>query len=137
MDKYIKRLGQQHWSRPGKSKTLCGMPMLGNNYARESLKDEIVGEIKPCEICERLKEESKGEAAAIEVKESICVASKEEWHYKVIVNGKEILVSKWHDYNEMGAESGIDIFKGEGQLSQQERDEVWDYISDQKGGKNE
>ena len=31
---WTKKLGQQHFSMGGGS-TLCGMPMLGNNYARD------------------------------------------------------------------------------------------------------
>ena len=48
---YIKRLGQQHLAEPGQSTTLCGQPMLGNNYAREALQPHIVGDIKRCEKC--------------------------------------------------------------------------------------
>ena len=51
---YIKRLGQQHWSKENSHTTLCGMPMLGNNYARESLKKFIVGKIAPCKKCARV-----------------------------------------------------------------------------------
>ena len=54
---YIKRLGQKHFAESGESVTLCKRPMLGNNYARESLQGEIVGEIIPCQCC--LKEMSK------------------------------------------------------------------------------
>lgn len=30
---WTKKLGQRHYTRTGMSKTLCGIPMLGNNYA--------------------------------------------------------------------------------------------------------
>lgn len=30
---WTKRLGQKHWYVKGDSKTVCGMPMLGNNYS--------------------------------------------------------------------------------------------------------
>jgi len=42
-DKYydwVKRLGQYHLSIGGQSTTLCGMPMMGNNYAKVIPKDE-------------------------------------------------------------------------------------------------
>ena len=55
--KYTKRLGQQHLAKSGTSNTLCGMPMLGNNYERDCLKDYIVGEIKPCEDCQKMSKE--------------------------------------------------------------------------------
>ena len=44
---YIKRLGQKHYAKSGGSRTLCDMPMLGNNYARESLqlREEIEQEL--------------------------------------------------------------------------------------------
>jgi len=45
---WTKRLGQKHWSRPGESETICGKPMLGNNYAR------ILTE-KDKELCEDCK----------------------------------------------------------------------------------
>lgn len=31
---WVKRLGQWHLYRQGESTTLCGMPMLGNNYSK-------------------------------------------------------------------------------------------------------
>ena len=40
MSEWVKRLGQQHFSVRGKSTTACGMPMLGNNYARRLEADE-------------------------------------------------------------------------------------------------
>ena len=45
---WTKKLGQQHFSVPGEHGTLCGMPMLGNNYAR------VYGDEDkpPCPICE-------------------------------------------------------------------------------------
>lgn len=30
---WTKRLGQKHYTRDGMTETLCGKPMLGNNYA--------------------------------------------------------------------------------------------------------
>ena len=43
-----KKLGQQHFSVPGEHGTLCGMPMLGNNYARAYSDADKT----PCPICE-------------------------------------------------------------------------------------
>ena len=43
---WTKRLGQRHWSDGG-SRTFCGMPMLGNNYARIIPDDQK----KDCEKC--------------------------------------------------------------------------------------
>ena len=45
---WTKKLGQQHFAMAdGTSRTLCGMPMLGNNYARD-LYDE---DKTPCTTC--------------------------------------------------------------------------------------
>ena len=44
---WTKKLGQQHFSM-GSGSTLCGMPMLGNNYARVYGD----GDKTPCPICE-------------------------------------------------------------------------------------
>lgn len=30
---WTKRLGQKHYAQSGKNETLCGRPMLGNNYS--------------------------------------------------------------------------------------------------------
>lgn len=33
LNAWVKRLGQWHLSHNGQTTTLCGMPMLGNNYS--------------------------------------------------------------------------------------------------------
>ena len=45
---WTKRLGQQHFAMGGGS-TLCGMPMLGNNYARDYYEEDKV----PCQDCQQ------------------------------------------------------------------------------------
>lgn len=59
---WTKRLGHQCWSIPGSGtgQTLCGRPMLGNNYAKHiDDKDK-----KPCDKCREIIEgmASHGEA---------------------------------------------------------------------------
>ena len=44
---WTKRLGQQHWSYPDASVTLCDMPMLGNNYSYSLANADKV----PCAAC--------------------------------------------------------------------------------------
>ncbi len=44
---WTKRLGQQHWHRSDESETLCGMPMLGNNYASHLSQQQK----QPCGRC--------------------------------------------------------------------------------------
>lgn len=42
---WTKKLGQQHWVADGENHALCGMPLLGNNYA-----DTTVARV-PCIAC--------------------------------------------------------------------------------------
>jgi hypothetical protein len=45
---WTKKLGQQHFAMAdGTSTTLCGMPMLGNNYARDYHQEDKT----PCTTC--------------------------------------------------------------------------------------
>lgn len=47
---WTKKLGQQHWSIPGSFEgTLCGMPMLGNNYAKHIDEEDKT----PCPQCQQ------------------------------------------------------------------------------------
>jgi len=48
---WTKKLGQQHFSMGG-GETLCGMPMLGNNYAREYEQEDKT----PCPTCAERKD---------------------------------------------------------------------------------
>ena len=48
IDEWTKRLGQQHWNIAGKGQTLCGKPMLGNNYAKHIENEDKT----PCESCQ-------------------------------------------------------------------------------------
>lgn len=50
---WVKRLGQWHLSRSGESVTICGHPMLGNNYAKEIPERDR----KRCPKCHGLGEE--------------------------------------------------------------------------------
>ena len=48
LHEWTKKLGQQHWSIPGSyTGTLCGMPMLGNNYAKHIDEEDKT----PCPKC--------------------------------------------------------------------------------------
>ena len=48
-----KRLGQQHWSYPNAGVTLCGVPMLGNNYSHLLAEADKV----TCTVCSRIEAE--------------------------------------------------------------------------------
>ena len=51
LHEWTKRLGQRHWSKSNEPETLCGRPMLGNNYA-DRIPDS---EKQDCEECARRK----------------------------------------------------------------------------------
>jgi|OM-RGC.v1.032269251 hypothetical protein len=48
LNEWTKKLGQQHFNVPNEPTTLCGMPMLGNNYARVYSDTDKT----PCPKCE-------------------------------------------------------------------------------------
>ncbi len=50
---WTKKLGQKHYTRDGMDETLCGRPMLGNNYASVIPESEQ----KECEECTKVLEE--------------------------------------------------------------------------------
>ena len=66
----------------------------------------------------------------IELKDSLIVCQEKEEHFKIIINNKEIWVSKYSKCDEFGIEGDIEIFKGEELLSEEEKEEVINYIED-------
>jgi|TARA_R110000744_G_scaffold59596_3_gene123877 hypothetical protein len=46
-DEWTKGLGQQHWSMASENGTLCGRPMLGNNYAQRYEQEDKTA----CSVC--------------------------------------------------------------------------------------
>ena len=56
---WVKKLGQWHLYKPDSSETLCGTPMLGNNYSRLILPEHR----EKCEDCFKIKrKEEKNDA---------------------------------------------------------------------------
>ena len=47
LNEWTKRLGQQHFSVHNQPHTLCGKPMLGNNYAKAYSQEDKT----PCAEC--------------------------------------------------------------------------------------
>lgn len=47
---WTKKLGQKHYTRDGMTETICGRPMLGNNYALVIPESEQ----KECEECAKI-----------------------------------------------------------------------------------
>ena len=68
----------------------------------------------------------------IELKETQMVARKIEIHYKVVINGKEVWVNKWEEFNELEIDAGIEFFQGEELLTEEEKEVVIEYIEDEK-----
>lgn len=66
----------------------------------------------------------------IELKEKEMVAHKTEYHYKIIVNGKEVWVNRWQNYDEFGMEGDTVIFKGEEKLTEEEKDEILNFMQE-------
>jgi hypothetical protein len=63
------------------------------------------------------------------------IERKEEIHYKVIINGKEVWVSKWYEDSEFGFEGDTEIFKGQEALTEEEQEEVLDFVNEELANK--
>lgn len=64
------------------------------------------------------------------VKDKIIVSQEIEEHYKINVNGKEVLVSKFSKSDEFGIEGDTDIFKGKESLNEEEQIEVINFVNE-------
>jgi hypothetical protein len=67
---------------------------------------------------------------SIEIKERKLVASRVENHYKVIINGKEVYVSRLCWFDEFDTDRETEIFKGQELLTDEEIDEVIEFVND-------
>jgi len=65
----------------------------------------------------------------IELKEAKTVKFEEEKHYKILINGKEVWVTSYHNEDEFGCEGDTEIFKGKELLTEDEEEAVLEYIS--------
>ena len=59
------------------------------------------------------------------------VSERKEVHYKLNINGKEVWVSQWNEYDEFGSEGDIDIFKGKELLTEDEKEQILTYIEEE------
>jgi len=66
----------------------------------------------------------------IKLKDTLIVSREEEIHYKIIINNKEVWVTKWFKDNEFGFDGDTEIFKGKELLTEEEQDEVSDFINE-------
>jgi len=67
----------------------------------------------------------------IELIERQVVYSKEEIQYKININNKEVLVSKWYEEDDFGFEGDTEIFKGQELLTEEEQEAVLDYVNEE------
>ena len=68
----------------------------------------------------------------IEKKEETVISQAMERHFKILINGKEVWVSKWYSadkFNPCG-EGDTEIFKGQDLLTEEEQEEVIDFVND-------
>jgi len=62
--------------------------------------------------------------------DELIVSLKVEKHFKLYIDGKEILVSKYINNDEFDNEAETEIFKGKELLTEEEQEEVIDYVND-------
>jgi len=62
--------------------------------------------------------------------DEVIVSQQKETHYKLKINEKEICVSKYIKADNFDYENDTEIFKGKELLSEEEIDEVNDFIND-------
>ena len=73
----------------------------------------------------------------IELIDTQVIESSEEKHYKIIINNKEVWVNKWYKNNEFGFEGDTEIFKGKELLTEEEEEQVLDFIENELADKGE
>jgi len=71
----------------------------------------------------------------IELKDTQIIQRKEETHYKIIINGKEVWVNKWFEDNEFGFEGATDFIKGQELLTEEEQEAILDYVNEELANK--
>jgi len=71
----------------------------------------------------------------IELKNKQVIERKEETHYKIIINGKEVWVNKWFEDNEFGFEGATDFIKGQELLTEEEQEAILDYVNEELANK--
>lgn len=69
------------------------------------------------------------------IKESKVVEKKEEKHYKIMINEKEVWISKWYKDDEFGFEGDTEIFKGRELLTEEEQEAVLDFVNEELADK--
>ena len=67
----------------------------------------------------------------IKLKNKKLVVDEEEKHYKIVINGKEVWVTKWYREDEFGFNGDTEIFKGQELLTEEEQEAVLDYVSEE------
>jgi hypothetical protein len=73
----------------------------------------------------------------IKLTESRVVSQKYEKHYKILINGKEVYVSKWFSDDEFGFEGDTEIFKGQELLTEEEQEAILNFVNETLADKGE
>jgi len=73
----------------------------------------------------------------IKLTESRVISQKYEKHYKILINGKEVYVSKWFNDNEFGFEGDTEIFKGQELLTEEEQEAILNFVNETLADKGE
>ena len=66
----------------------------------------------------------------IKLKDDLLISQVKEMHYKLDINGKEIWVNRWSKWDELDTDGDTEIFKGKELLSEEEQEEVIDFVND-------
>ena len=98
------------------------------NYITSVFNDVII-------IEQKLKQLRKEKEMNIELKDTQIIQKKEETHYKIIINGKEVWVNKWFEYNEFEFEGATDFIKGQELLTEEEQEAILDYVNEELANK--
>lgn len=100
---WTKKLGQKHYTRDGATKTLCGMPMLGNNYADGIPESEQKECEECCKVLEKENEEFQENDENADIKKLEKIRSKmlellEEAEYIVRITGSRHIYDRAKAY---------------------------------------
>jgi hypothetical protein len=79
------------------------------------------------------KEVDNNESPEVKLIDEMVVSRQIESHYKVEINGKEVCVSVYENFDEFDCEKDVEIFKGKELLTDDEEEIVLDFIEDLKG----
>lgn len=66
----------------------------------------------------------------LKMTEETTVSKSMEQHFKIVINNKEIYVNKWYQLDELGTDGDTEIFKGKDLLTEEEQEEVINFVNE-------